>query len=80
LEPYFEKIKIIPFDAHPGKLRLSERFPMSVGRRLLGGEGSHFVVTNSWINRFFFKFYVKNYLYDVGEDKCARICVVAKAI
>jgi SAM-dependent methyltransferase len=79
LGPYFGKIKTIPFDAHPGKMRLLERFPMSISRRLLGGEGSHFIVTNSWMNRFFFELYIKNYLYDIGEEKCARICVVAEA-
>jgi SAM-dependent methyltransferase len=76
--PHFRSIRVIPFDPHPAKLSLLERLPRSLARRVLGGEGEHFVVTNSTLNRLFFELYRRYYLHDVSEDVCSRICVVAE--
>lgn len=79
LEPHFNQIRFVPFDIHPGKLPLSKRLPMSLMRRMLGGNGNHFLVTNSSLNNMFFEYYISNYLYDATEKNCSRICAVAKS-
>jgi hypothetical protein len=68
LAPYFDDIRFIPFDGRSRFVRILFR--------LMGGQGKHYVVTNRWINRWFFNWYMKHCLY-VGEDRCTRIAAVA---
>lgn len=79
LEPHFSSIRFVPFDIHPGKLPLSKRLPMSLMRRMMGGNGNHFVVTDSRLNNIFFNYYLNNYLYGATEQNCSRICAIAKS-
>jgi len=72
----FEVLKIIPFDTASSKLPLWQRLPRSIFRRILGGKGKHFIVTNSWLNKRFFELYKRKYLYNTKEKRCARLCAV----
>ncbi|MBN1122485.1 MAG: class I SAM-dependent methyltransferase [Anaerolineae bacterium] len=68
MAPLLRNIRFVPFDGQSRLLR--------VLFRLIGGQGEHFIVTNRFINRWFFAYYIKYHLY-VDEARCTRIAVVA---
>jgi len=70
LGPHFVELQFIPFDSH-SKL-------LTAMQLLLGGDGRHFVLTNSVINKAFLKVYFKNFLYEVTEEDCGRVAVVGQ--
>ena len=71
LSPYFHDLSFVPFDRR-------SRFVMPLVQRLIGGAGSHFVLTNSRLNSWFYRLYKKRYLYARTEDECWRIAVVCQ--
>ena len=70
LAPHFEDLSFILFDSHSRLLGLL--------KRLIGGSGDHFVITNPYINHFFFQMYCRYFLYRVDESTCGRIAVTAR--
>lgn len=70
LAPHFEELEFIPFD--PGSKVLA------VLKRLLGGRGEHFLITDRRLTSFFFSLYVRRYLYVDEERRCRRIAVVGE--
>lgn len=71
LAPYFDKLRFIPFDSHSKIL--------TALKMLLGGDGRHFVLTNSMANRVFLNVYFERFLYNVTEENCGRIAVVGRS-
>jgi len=63
----FDMIGVIPFDPEVSILRQLQK--------LVGGLGNHFVVTNTAVMSFFFRLYVKRYLFARDEGKCRRVAV-----
>ena len=58
-------------------------WPIYFGRetelqRLIGGRGNHFVLTDSRLLSWFYKAYVKWFLYADSEQKCMRIAVLCQ--
>jgi SAM-dependent methyltransferase len=68
-ERHFDNLDFIPFDKQS---RILYRL-----QKLLGGRGSHYVITNSTIKSSFWRLYTSCYLY-TSESKCSRIAMVAK--
>jgi SAM-dependent methyltransferase len=46
-------------------------------QKLLGGRGSHYVITNKTIKSIFWQVYTSHYLY-TNESRCGRIAMIAK--
>ena len=72
-EPYFTDITFTPFDQ-------KSRLAVPILQRILGGAGSHFVVTNQKLTSMFFEIYRKRYLYARSEEDCYRIACVATRV
>ncbi len=70
LEPYFREIDCIPFDP------LSKI--MGIIRRVMGGKGNHFLITNKKLLYWMFQIYRRYFLYAKDESSCKRIAVVCK--
>lgn len=70
LKPYFRDIVFIPFDV------ISWR--MAKLAQLIGGQGNHFILTNSCILSWFYRLYKGRYLYTDDEQKCMRIAAVCQ--
>jgi len=70
LNKHFREITIIPFDP---KSKV-----MGLWRRLMGSKGQHFILTNRWLNCWFWQMYTSRYLYANDERKCTRIAAVCK--
>lgn len=70
LAAHFDEIDLVPFDNIDAPL-------LKVIRKLIGGRGSNVVVTNDWVNRRFFDFYLDRYLY-TSEENCGRIAAICR--
>ena len=70
LVPHFRDIAFVPFDP---KSKV-----MAVLYRLIGGEGSFFVLTHSRLLSWFFHLYKSRYLYTNDEQKCGRIVAICR--
>jgi len=68
LEERFQSVQYIPFD-EDSKL-------LTVVHLLLGGSGKNVVVTNERLNEWFFRIYLRRYLYAPDESYCNRIAAV----
>jgi SAM-dependent methyltransferase len=70
LVSHFQDIAFVPFDP---KSKV-----MAALYRLIGGEGSFFVLTHSQLLSWFFHLYKSRYLYANDEQKCGRIVAVCR--
>lgn len=70
LSPYFRDVHFIPFDSKSIFLRIISK--------LIGGDGSNFVITNGALNNWFFKTYKEKYLYTNKESDCLRIAAICR--
>ena len=70
LSQYFQVIEIVPFDRRTKAT--------SMLSRLLGGTGSHFVITNKRINRLLFDLILRECLSMQPEEHCGRLLAVAR--
>ncbi|MFW6121602.1 MAG: class I SAM-dependent methyltransferase [Petrotogales bacterium] len=70
LKPYFREIVFIPFDV------ISNR--MVILTRLIGGQGKHFILTTPSVLTWFYRLYVKRFLYTDNEKKCMRIAAICQ--
>lgn len=70
LSAHFENFQVVPFDPHSSLLKRLEK--------LIGGSGSHFIVTNRIVLSHFFRLYLTRYLYTRHESRCRRIAVTCK--
>lgn len=70
LEPYFQDLIFIPFGVRS--------LLMAILLRIFGGEGKHFIITNSQLVTWFYRLYLNRYLYTDDESKCSRIAVVCR--
>ena len=69
LDRHFRTLEFIPFDQQSRILNYVQN--------LLGGRGSHYIITNETIKSVFWTIYTSHYLYS-SESDCGRIAVVAK--
>lgn len=70
LERHFGDIRILFFDRHSRIL--------AILRRLIGGQGKHFVVTNRRLTSWFYRLYVRRFLYTDDEGRCGRIAAICQ--
>lgn len=70
LEFHFTDLEFIPFDP-PSKV-------LAAFKRLLGGRGEYFLITNRRLTSLFFSLYVRQYLYTDCESHCRRIAAVGR--
>lgn len=70
IEPHFEVIDFIPFDIR--------RRSLSLFKRALGGDANQFIIANKFLNRLYFKLYMKYSLFGESEKSCYRIACIAK--
>jgi 2-polyprenyl-3-methyl-5-hydroxy-6-metoxy-1,4-benzoquinol methylase len=70
LTPLFEELKFIPFDSRSKLLKVAQLF--------MGGQGNHFVLTNTMLSRAFLRMYFDKFLYEVTESDCGRIAVTGR--
>ncbi len=70
LEQYFKDFSFIPFDTKSKMFQLLHR--------IIGGNGDHFIITNSWLLSWFYRLYKNRYLYTRNESRCMRIAVICR--
>ena len=71
LSPHFTGIRLVPFDV------LSRRAPLLwIIERFLGAKGRWMIFAQPRILHFFYRQYIKRYLYAASERECERIAVM----
>jgi 2-polyprenyl-3-methyl-5-hydroxy-6-metoxy-1,4-benzoquinol methylase len=70
LEPHFRDIVFVPFDRKSTVILFL--------RLIIGGKGTHFLVTERRLLYWFYQLYTKRYLYAHEEGKCGRIAAISR--